>query len=316
MLATTLAIELFLMTCIGIFAAKLKIISGNFSTQLTNFLMKIALPCLIIVSINSNPFSMDAVKNCFVAVILGFLVVMLSFFIGQIFYVLFKKDGPARILRYGLTFTHFSFMGIPIVDALFGATGNLYYVMFLVPVRILYYVLTPQLFGEAAEQGGKDIKKTVKTIFNPCLCAVIIGCIIWVAQIDLPVVVDYCLNSLNKLCSPLGLLLCGMIIGQYDLKKLLNIRYFRLPALRLVFMPVIFLFVSILLQRIGIDKMLCDMIVVYCALPCASLTAVFAIQYEKDPEIHFEAAGSVFFATLLSTITIPIWYSLISTVLV
>lgn len=312
MLAATLAMELFLMTCIGIFAAKVKIVSDNFSAQLTNFLMKIALPCLIVVSINSNPFSFEAVKNCFIAVVLGFIVVFASLLIGQIFFILFKKSGTGRVIRYGLTFTHFSFMGIPIIDALFGAVGNLYYVMFLVPVRILYYSLTPQLFGGSEYKKQRNIRKVLMDLFNPCMCAVIIGSIIWVAQIQLPEVISYCLTSLNKLCSPLGLLLCGMIIGKYDLKKLLNMRYFRLPVLRLVLMPFIAMIFAHILKQFGIDKTLCDMIIVYSALPCASLTAVFAVQYETDPEIHFEAAGSVFFATLLSTITIPIWYLLAS----
>lgn len=311
MLAVTLAMELFLMTCIGIFAAKAKIVSDNFSEQLTNFLMKIALPCLIFVSINSNPFSFEAVKNCFIALVLGFAVVFLSLFIGQICFIISGKNGTGRIIRYGLTFTHFSFMGIPIIDALFGDAGNLYFVMFLVPVRILYYSLTPQLFEGHEDKKQTDRKKNLLNFLNPCMCAVIIGSIVWVAQIHLPEVADYCLMSLNKICSPLGLMLCGMIIGKYNLRKLVNIRYFRLPLLRLLLMPLIFFAFARLLYQLGVDKILCDMIVIYSALPCASLTAVFAVQYETDPEIHFEAAGSVFFATLLSTITIPIWYLLV-----
>ncbi|MCI8991816.1 MAG: AEC family transporter [Eubacterium sp.] len=308
MVAVKLAIELMIMTCIGVFAAKKKIVSEDFSSQLTDFLMKIAIPCLIIVSITTEPFSVETAKSCIYALVAGIVVVMLSFVIGQIFYHFMGKDGTARIVRYGLVFTHFSFMGIPVVDALFGTVGNLYYVIFLVPVRILYYALTPQLLGARKERNKKEF---ARNILNPCLIAVLVGILIWVLHIPLPEVVQYCLGSLNKICSPLGLILCGLIIGRYDLKKLWNIRFLRLPLLRTVMMPVIFFGFTRILLLAGIDSLLCNMIVIYTALPCASLTAVFALQYESDPEVQFEAAGSVFFATLLSTVTIPVWYQIL-----
>lgn len=314
MIAATLAIELFLMTCIGIFTAKWKIVPDSFATQLTNFLMKVALPCLIVVSINSNEFSLSALQNCLIAIVLGCVVVFISLLLGQIAYIMVGKGGIGRVMRYGLTFTHFSFMGIPIVDALFGATGNLYYVMFLVPVRIMYYTLTPRLLSTTPDQKEKKkLSDTLKEIFNPCLCAVIIGSIIWIGGIQLPTVIQYCLDSLNKICSPLGLVLCGLVIGQYNIKKLANFRYFRLPIIRTILMPLIFFGLTRLLLLFNCDIVLCNMILIYSALPCASLTAMFTLQYEPDPEVQFEAAGSVFFATLMSVVTIPIWYYIVMT---
>ena len=207
----------------------------------------------------------------------------MSLLIGHIIYLTTGRTGFGRVLRYALAFTHFSFMGIPVIDALLGPTGNLYYVMFLIPVRIAYYVLTPQLFGVSSGKGGT--KQFLKTLFNPCLCAVLVGLAAWITGFQFPSILQYCVNSLNKICSPLGLLLCGMILGSYDLKKLLNFRYLRIPLLRTVAMPLIFLGISRLLLLAGLDRVLCDMTVIYSALPCASLTAVYAVQYEPDPEV-------------------------------
>jgi len=313
MIAATLAIELFLMTCIGIFAAKAKIVTESFTDQLSNFVMNIAMPCLIIVSINVGEFSLEALKNCFLALVFGLVSVVLSLLIGQIFYRIMGKSGAGRIMRYGLTFTHYAFMGIPIVDALFGAAGNLYYVMFLVPVRILYYLLTPKLLG--GFHGKRGPKETLKAIFSPCICAVIIGIVFWVCGWQFPTVIQYCLVSLEKICSPLGLILCGLVLGKYEIRKLVNFRYFRLPLVRTLLMPVIFLGLTRIPLLLGVDPVLCNMTVIYAALPCASLTAVYALQYESDAEVQFEAAGSVFFATLLSILTIPAWYYLLSTFL-
>jgi predicted permease len=84
---------------------------------------------------------------------------------------------------------------------------------------------------------------------------------------------------------------------------------------RTLLMPVIFLGLTRIPLLLGVDPVLCNMTVIYAALPCASLTAVYALQYESDAEVQFEAAGSVFFATLLSILTIPAWYYLLSTFL-
>ena len=311
MIAATLAIELLLMTCIGIFTAKMKIVTANFSGQLTNFLMKIALPCLIYISITSNEFSLDALRNCFVALVMGAVVILLSLLIGHIFYLISVKSGFGRVMRYAMTFTHFSFMGIPIVDALFGATGNLYYVMFLVPVRIFYYVLTPQLFGVPDSDKKKSIGQTLKTIFNPCLCAVVVGLVFWICGWQLPTIIQYCVKSLNSICSPLALLLCGMVIGEYDFKKLLHLEYLVLPLLRTVAMPALLFGVSRLLLLAGVDELLCNMLVVYGALPTSSLLPVYAMKYDPDPENHLRAAGVSMISVLISAFTSPVWYLLL-----
>ena len=202
-------------------------------------------------------------------------------------------------------------MGIPVVDALFGATGNLYYVMFLVPVRIFYYSLTPRLFG-VPEKAEKTLKDRLSWLLNPCLIAVVIGLIAWVTGFQFPGIIQYCVSGLSGVCSPLGLVLCGLVIGSYDLKKLLNIRYLRGPVMKTVLLPMVFFGLTRIPLLLGVDPILCNMIVIYSALPCASLTAAYAVQYEKDPEVHFEAAGIVFFATLMSSITVPIWFNILS----
>lgn len=311
MIAVTLALQLLLMTCVGIFTAKIKLVSSNFASQLTSFLMKVAIPCLIYVSITAKPFSLEALKSCSFALIAGFITIPLCLLIGHIVFLLTGKSGFGRVVRYALTFSHFSFMGIPVVDALFGATGNLYYVMFLVPVRIFYYSLTPRLFG-VPEKAEKTWKDRLSFLLNPCLIAVVIGLIAWVTGFQFPDIIQYCIKGLNSICSPLGLVLCGLVIGSYDLKKLLNIRYLRGPVMKTVLLPLIFFGLTRIPMAFGVDPILCNMIVIYSALPCASLTAAYAVQYEPDPEIHFEAAGIVFFATLMSAITVPIWFNILS----
>ena len=49
------------------------------------------------------------------------------------------------------------------------------------------------------------------------------------------------------------------------------------------------------------------MVVIFTALPVASLLAAFTIQYDPAQDSQFEAAATVLLSTLLSAFTIPVW---------
>ena len=314
MIAITLAIELLLMNGIGIFIRKSGMVNKDFSSRLTNIVLNICVPCLIFHSINNAAeFSWEALRNCIVILVLGVVVIVLPLTLGQLVYLRMGKSGAARNIRYGLTFCHFSFMGIPVIAELFGDLGIFYYTFFLVPVRIGYYslsepLMTPPGAGGAKMSPGQVVKKA---LLSPQLIAVIIALVFWVGGWQLPVAIAYCVKSLSSICSPLALLLCGMIVAEYDLKAFLHPRYLRLPLLRTVVMPAVFFLLSRLLPGLGVEPLLCQILVIYTAFPVASLLPVYSIRYDPDPANHKDAAGACILSVLLSAVTIPIWYILL-----
>lgn len=314
MVAFTLAVKLILMNCIGIFIRKSGAVNSSFSGQLTNMLMKFCIPCLIFYSIaNATEFSMSELKNCFILIILGAVAIGLGLLIGQTCYMVSHKSGLGRIMRYGLTFPHFSFMGIPVMAALFGDIGTFYYSFFLIPVRIFYYVLSEKLMTPADKRHEKkSVLHFVKNVLLiPQLIAVFLSLVFWVTGLRLPSVIDYCVKSLNSISSPLALLLCGIIIGDYDFKKLLHLEYLLLPLLRGLVAPAVFWGIAKLLLLCGIAEMPCLMFVIFAALPVSSLVPVYAVKYDPDPENHLRAAGSGVISVLFSALSVPLWFALL-----
>lgn len=314
MVAFTLAIELFLMTSIGVFVQKMKIVQEDFAGQLTNFLIKIVIPCMVLHSVVDAPaFSAQSLSKYLFIMALATAVTFVCLGLGQLVYVVLGKTGSGRVYRYGLTFCHFSHLGIPVVDKLFGATGTLYYVFFVIPIRILYYCLSENLMTPPESRKKKSRADSFKEIFlNPCLVAVLIGLALWITGWEIPSFLDYCITSLGSTCSPLGLTLCGLILGRYDLRKLISLKNIRLPLIRTVAMPAVFLSLTRILLLAGLDPLLCNLVVIYSALPLPSLTPAFTVQCEPNTEVQFEAAGATIIATLLSTVTIPAWYIILS----
>ncbi len=315
MAAATLAIELLLMNIIGIFIRKSGVTNKDFTTKLTAVVMDFCIPCLIFYSIsNATEFSMDSLSSCLIAAALGTIALFISLLVGQCFYLISKKSNSGRITRYGLTFCHFSFMGIPVIEALFGELGTFYYAFFQFSIRIAYYALSERLMTPL---GMKNEKKSIGVLlksifFTPQMFAVILGLLFWITGWTLPGPINNCVYSLNSISSPLALLLCGMVIAEFDFKRLLRLEYLKLPLLRTVLMPALFFGISRLLLLLNIDEILCQIFVIYAALPVASLMSVYALRYDPDPENHLMAAGTSAISVLLSAVTIPIWYMLIS----
>jgi len=310
MIAVTLSVELFLMITVGFFSIRSGIVKDDFTNKLNSFVMQITLPAMIFNSIsNAAAFTSEALSNCIIVLIASTLVMVASLGLGQFFYWKNGKGGMARIIRYALTFTHFSFMGIPIMGALFGDVGTLYYVFFMVPVRIFYYTLSkPLMTPSDKKEKSHSASELLKGVFlNPALVTVALGMVFWIGGLKMPTMIDYCIRQVGSLCSPLGLILCGMRLGGCDLKGLLKPQYLGIPLLRLVMMPAIFYFPTRMLMQFGIDPVICNMIFIYTALPIAALLPVYTMQYDPDPDNQFMAAGTSAVASILSMLTIPLW---------
>ena len=316
MLAATLAIKLLLMNAIGVFIRKSGVVNKDFSSRLTNLILKFCIPCLVFNSVsNSAEFSLELLTNCGVVILLSAVTVLISFGVGQVFFAWNRKSGSGRILRYGLTFCHFSFMGIPVMEALFGSMGTFYYVsFFLLPVRIAYYGFSDALMTPAEQQGEKTQSiwsRTRKILLNPCMISLVLAMIFWICDWQLPDALGYCVKSMSSLSSPLALLLCGMVLGEYNFKELTRIKYLLLPLLRVLLMPAVIFGVSRIFLLVGAEKLLCDMMVIYAALPVASLLPIYTIRFDPDLENQRNAAAASILSVLLSAVTIPIWYMLL-----
>jgi len=316
MVAISLAIELLIMTGIGFAAKRSNIIQEQFTGQVSALLMNFCLPCLVFHSMTSVDLSIEVLRSCGVVLLLATLVNLILLGIGQIFYVALGKNGHARLARYSVVILHATFMGVPVIDAMFGAVGNMYYAIFMIPLRLLYYGFSKiMLSPPEAGADGKISKHTViKAFLTPSIIIMPFALVFGMMGLHLPAPVANCIANMAKLCSPLGLILCGTVIAKYDIRKLFCFRFMLMPIVRNMAMPALFVLLTRPLYSLGVDPMIIDMIIVYSAFPIASLLPTFILQYDPDPEVQFEAASITIIATLLSIVTIPFWCHIVQTV--
>lgn len=309
MTATGLAIQLVLMVGIGLFAVKRRIVDENFEKQLTSLVLKILLPCIIIKSMMGT-FSWEELKHCGQLLIIAVVIWAITLGIGQVVYRLMGKTASGRIMRFSIMYTNFTFVGIPVMEGLFGDLGVFYFVVFLVPYRIIYYSSAePFLSPPGLARKERTLKEKLSGWFSAPVIAVFVGMLLYLTQIQLPRPVADTISSLGACASPLGMLLCGMSLGKYPVRRLLRPKYFWFPLVRNLLIPALFLGLSLL---IGLEKELSEIVIIFASLPVASLLAAFMIQYDPDKEAQFEAAAAVLLSTMFAAVTIPLWAAIVA----
>ena len=236
-----------------------------------SLITKLALPCLIVDSMRGTA-SLSELQNCGILLVLALVTLGIELLLGQGTYLLAGRTSSGRIFRFGMTYTNFTFMGIPVVEALFGSQGVFYFVVFLVPIRIVYYSTAKLMLSPPGITHGKQtFLQHLRGWLSPPVVAVLVGLVLYLTGWHLPTVLDDVVHSVGSICSPLGMLLCGISLGEYPFRQLLRRKYLLLPLVRDLALPGLLLLLTRLLP---VENQLSNLMVIYAALPL-SLIHIF-----------------------------------------
>lgn len=285
---------LFIIMLIGFVGAKLKIIDESLNKGLSNLLINIALPCLIISTFDFS-FSKEMAYNSMLVIIITFLIILLSIFLSKfLFYKYNKKE--QQVLKFIAIFSNSGFMGFPVVLSVYGKEGLFYSSIYNVVFTLLVWTYGVYLFSEK-----KDIGSLKKLLVNPAIISTFIGIFIFIFSIKLPSPVQGTLSMVGSMTVPISMLVIGA--------SLLNIRFIDMATgfemyyvsfIRLLIVPIILI---LALKLIDLPYILEGTVVILTAMPAATLSAIFAEAQDGDVEL---ASKIIFVSTILSAITIPL----------
>lgn len=289
--------SLFILILVGFGAAKLKMIDGRFSQQLSVFVINISSPCLIVSSVLGD-ISPD--KNLILPV-LGIGCVTYAFFVAVAMLLsrLMSKDRDMQgIYGFMLTFGNVGFIGYPIVASIFGQYAIFYASLLNIPFTILAFSL-----GKKMIQGGQgSLDLNWKVFVSPAMIACYFSVLIVVFDIDwLPDLVVTPLTLLGNITVPAALLVIGTSMAQMDLRKIFSGKLvWGVSVLRLLVLPVVIFYLT---RLMGFDDDILGINTVLAAMPVGTYGAMFCLQYGKDESVMVQG---ILISTLLSIISIPL----------
>ena len=305
-----LSIKLMLFIAVGYAARKLRVMQDGFDKALTRFVMAIPLPCMVI---NSFRIEYSADRLLDTPLLLGLSIGgMALLFALTTLATGGAKTKLGKTCRFALLFTNFTFMGLPVVSELYGAEGSFNYVVFTLPIRVMFYGGAAVMLGKGGEK--LDWRETLKKFLCEPVIAVFIGFFLYVTRIELPGIITGTIASLGAMASPLGLILCGAILADAKWRDVL--RYpsvFAVAAARLIGIPALMVGIACLL---GVKHEIIRTTMFYYAMPVASLLPTFLLRYDPDAVDARIAGGCmVVVSTLLCILTIPLWAAVLERIL-
>lgn len=287
-------ISLFLIILVGVYAAKKRIITKEINKGLTNILLKITLPCLVVSSFifDLSDELKDNIIRCF---IYSPLVLIISIVISYILLIPIKGEKKI-IIQFANVFSNCGFIGFPIVFSIYGNEGVIYASIFNLFFTAFLWTYGVILFNGKMKR--EDIKKV---LLNPAIVAVFIGLIIMIFGFDIPSVLSSTLDLVGNMTSPLSMIIVGVILGNAKIISYLKYKTIYYSAfLKLIIMPCILILISKLLKD---TSLVIKTLIIVTAMPAAAMTSILAESFDKESEY---SAVIVFITTLFSVITFPI----------
>ncbi|HZJ82439.1 MAG TPA: AEC family transporter [Clostridia bacterium] len=285
---------LFLIMIVGMVAAKQDIINGEVRKKLSDLLLYITAPFLVITAFNFK-FSPDILKNAGIILAFSFVAHVGSILLGM---VLFSKYpiNKQRVLKHMIVFSNCGYMGFPVLESMFGKIGVFYGSIYNLTFQVFVWT-----YGVILFTGNRKQTSTGKVLLNPGVASVIIGMLIFIFSLEIPKPIFQALEMVGGMTAPLSMLIVGALLSSIKFKSIFSgFEVYYGSLIRLIVIPLISFGV---LKLIGVEELLLQVSVLLVAMPAAANTALFAEKYDADPIL---ASRGVALSTILSIITIPL----------
>ena len=296
-------VSLFIMILIGFYGSKRKIITSEINKGLTDILIKIALPFMILTSFiftYDNNIKSNLIKTFYYSLIVYIIMTIVSYLLLWPI-----KNDKKTILHFGNVFTNTGYVGFPILYSIYGAEGVIYGSIFN-----MFFVIFLWTYGLALFKGNfnkTELKLEIKKVLlNPSIIAVFIGIMVMIFNIELPNALLSSMKSIGNITGPLSMIIIGAILSKVKLKDHLKdwtIHYG--IAVNLIIIPAIIYLIS---PFLGESSKAINTVIVMTAMPASAMTSILAESFDKEKEY---AAILVSITTLLSLITVPILLKII-----
>lgn len=295
---------MFILIAAGYICGK-TIISQDTGRQLSKLVLNVVNPMLIFMSYQMD-YDARLMKNLMMSVLLGAVSYAAAILLSEIMFAKSGTDTRAAD-KFFAVYSNCGFMGIPLINGLFGSEGVFYLTGYLTCFNILVWTHGIMLYSGGEK---KNVGKTaLKVITSPSVIAIIAGIACFVLQIRLPELIAEAADYIGSMNTPLAMIVAGVTIaGSGRITDMLkNGRAYYIGAVRLLIMPLIFVLMCRLCGYFGAPETVFMTVAVAAACPGAATGVMYAVNYDKNPVY----ASNVFaLSTILSAVTLPLTVTL------
>ncbi len=289
---------MFILVALGFLCGKIKLIDKDTNSKLSGFVLEVVNPVLIFMSYQQD-YAPELLKGLGLALLLGFASYGIMIAVLSLIYRN-KHSDEALVEQFAAIYSNCAFMGIPLINGLFGAEGVFYLTGYVTVFNVMVWTHGVIFFG-----GGKTQTSLKKVITSPAIISVAVGLIFFLSGIKIPEIIASAADYVGGMNTPLAMICAGVTIAGTDIKSHIgNLGVYRAAFFRLIFCPLVF---WAIFRWLPIPDMVFMVVMAAAGCPAAATGTMFAIRYKKCPEM-----AAVIFAvtTLMSAVTLPLLVTL------
>ena len=283
---------------VGFLLRKINIINDSSGRGFSSLIIHVTAPCMVF----SGIVSMDSsqLQNAKTLLWLGFVIYAVLIALALVLGKALKFGKNAGVIEAAVIFGNVSFLGFPLIQSLYGATGLFYIALLNIHFNLFFYSLGFYLISKS---GSGSKRFDPKRLLNTGIISIIIAVIIYFCQIKIPDMILEPINFVGQITSPLSMIVIGSSMASYSLKKVFSRKkIYILSFFKLLIFP---LLAWVIFKLTLGDNVLTRVICFYVGMPTAAVVGMTAIAFDGDAE---NATYCNAMMTILSLASIPALY--------
>lgn len=277
---------------VGLLLRKAGVMTAQVIHGISGIVLKVAMPCLVLMMVQKD--GGQALKGEFMRIALVGLLWLSAGLV--IVFFLFRKKMPEQrgAVFAGLcALPNVGYMGLPIVQAVYGDLGAVYLAAAVVALNCsIYLTLETLMTGKLPRLSS--LAKNIGLILS------VLALVSFMMGIRLPMPLSAMAAQLGSMTTPLSMLVAGARLMDFRLPALKDGSLWLAIIIRLLVLP---LAGFALFRLLGFEGVPLGVITLACAMPGAVATQMYSEREKKDALF---AATGVSLSTILCLATIPL----------
>ena len=324
---------LLIMAIPGIILKKADLVPDGFGKGLSNLVLYIAQPTLIVYSYLDCTAQFADIWHNIVLIFVFSIVAHLIFFGASMIFFKRATDARRRVLRFATIFSNAAFMGIPLIDVMYGSEATIYASIYNITFNLFLWTLGVHLCTHeridrdgdgdvdiaddiiAIKQRASEVSWT-RVLTHPITIASAIGVVCLVGGVNYDSVggvvmdvIESAMGMLKALVAPLSMVIIGIRLAEMKFKGILkDYNMYIFLALRHFLLPLGVLGVVLLIGLVTpISALVVTVLMMLVSTPAATSATMFAEKYDCDAVY---VSRLVAISTILSIVTMPMVISI------
>ena len=196
-------IEMFIILLVGVIIYKAKIINDVSTKHLSNVLLLLVSPLLIIQSYQID-FNRELLQGLIWAFAASFLTFLFMIVASE--FLCHGDRNRSSVEKIAVSYSNSGFIGIPLISGVLGDKGVFYMTAYITVFNLLLWTHGIILMGD-----NDGLKGAWKNFLSPAILSIVIGIILFLFQLRLPQFIENPLEMIASMNTPLGMM-AGLVI--------------------------------------------------------------------------------------------------------